>query len=77
MSLPNPVRLAVFWVSFVLLWAAWWLMLTERLASWAWFSLLPIFLAAVLLARSSKALYWLGCLSVLAMILLAIWLPSR
>jgi hypothetical protein len=77
MKLPNHVRLAAFWISFFLLWGAWWLMLTERLPSWAWFALLPIFLAAVVLARSSKALYWLGCLSVLAMILLAIWLPCR
>jgi len=75
----TTFRVVAFAVLVLFAWSAWWFTLTERLHSAAifWVALCSLFAWTFVVNRVERSLAWFGWLSVLAMILLGIWLPGR
>jgi hypothetical protein len=76
--IPALFSISLFWALMAFCWGAWWLHLHGRMRETAWFIGVPFLLIwSIVLARTQRALTWLAWLSLLAMILLGLWLPAK
>jgi hypothetical protein len=76
--IPEAFGVSLFCVLMAFCWLAWWLHLRGRVGEAAWFIGVPCLLTwSIVLARTQRALAWLAWLSLVAMMLLGLWLPAN